>query len=78
MAQGADEGRRLPVAEGRVRDQALAFLAAAIARRHVGRGPGLVDEHQPPRIEPLLLLPPGGAGRDDVRPVLFGGAQGFF
>jgi hypothetical protein len=61
-----------------VRNQALAFLAAAIARRHVGRGPGLVDEHQPPGIELLLLLPPSGAGGDDVRPLLFGGAQSFF
>jgi hypothetical protein len=39
---------------------------------------GLVDEHQPPGIELRLLLPPSGARGDDVRPLLFGGAQSFF
>jgi hypothetical protein len=31
--------------KGGVRDEALAFLVAAIERRHVGRGPGLIDEY---------------------------------
>jgi hypothetical protein len=52
--------------------------AAAVGARHVGFGPGLVDEDKPPRIDPRLtrlppLTPPG-----DVRTVLFGGAKAFF
>jgi hypothetical protein len=49
-----------------------------MAARHVGFGPGLVDEDKPSRIDRRLprlplLTPPG-----DVRPVLFGGAKAFF
>ena len=66
MAQGGDERRGLPVAERDMRNEALALLAAAIARRHVGRGPGLVDEHQPARIEALLRVAPGLAGGRNV------------
>jgi hypothetical protein len=78
MAQGGDEGRGLPVAERGVRDRTLAFLAAAVTGCHVGRGPGLVDEHKPARIKALLPFAPGGAGGGDVRPLVFGGAQSFF
>jgi len=51
---------------------------SGVTGRHVGRGPGLVDEHQPARIETFLLFAPGGAGGGDVRPLLLGGAQSFF
>ena len=78
MTQRGDKGRGLPVAKRSVRDQALAFLTPAVPGRHVGRGPGLVDEHQPARIERLLVFSPGGAGFGDVGPQLLGGAQSFF
>jgi hypothetical protein len=78
MAQRGDKGRGLPGAERSMRDQALAFLTAAVTRRHVGRGPGLVNEHQPARIKALLVFTPGGARVGDVRPLLFGGAQSLF
>jgi hypothetical protein len=51
VAQGGDEGRRLPMTEWRVADQSLADRTPAVARRH-GRGrPGFVDEDKLPRVE---------------------------
>src|SRR4029077_894477 len=37
VAQGGDEGRRLPMTEWRAADRSLADLTTAVARRH-GRG----------------------------------------
>ena len=47
-----------PFAEGRFGDQALASGAAAVGARHVGFGPGLVDEDKPPRIDRRLTIDP--------------------
>jgi len=46
--------------------------------RHVGLGPSLVDEHQPPRVKPALMLLPPGATTGDVGAVLLAGAKVFF
>jgi hypothetical protein len=50
----------------------------AVSPGHGGRGPGLVDEHQPLRAQRRLLEAPGGPGRGDVRAVLLGGVLGLF
>ena len=50
--------------------QALPSGRPAMAARHVGRCPGLVDEHQPLGIEIELTLEPSPAPLYDVRPVL--------
>ena len=50
VAQGADEGGRVPVAVRHGAEEALAARAPAVAARHVGRGAGFVDEDQPRRI----------------------------
>ena len=76
--QRRQEGEGPPSAERRFGDEAFASGASAMGARHVGFGPGLVDEDKPPRIDRRLtrlppLTPPG-----DVRPVLFGGAKAFF
>ena len=76
--QSRQEGEGPPSAEGRFGDEAFAFGAPAMRARHVGFGPGFVDEDKPPRIDRRLtrlppLTPPG-----DVRPVLLGGAKAFF
>jgi hypothetical protein len=56
----------------------LALQAPAAQRRHVGLGPGFVDEHQPRGFNPgLVFLPPVPPSRD-VRPLLLGGVDGFF
>ncbi len=64
-----------------VRDRgATPFAApgASAQARHLGRGPSLVDEHQPTGIEIRLPLEPGPATRCDVRPVLLGGVARCF
>ena len=76
--QRRQKGEGPPFAERRFGEEAFAPGASAMGARHVGLGPGLVDEDKPPRIDRRLtrsplLTPPG-----DVRPVLFGGAKAFF
>src|SRR5580700_6616091 len=76
--QRRQEREGSPSPEGRFGDEAFASGASAMGARHVGLGPGLVDEDKPPRIDRRLtrlppLTPPG-----DVRSVLFGGAKTFF
>ena len=57
----------------------LSQLAAAPAqRRHVGLGPGLVEENQALRLQPALQTTPELPGRGDVRPRLLGGAERLF
>jgi hypothetical protein len=43
-----------------------------MAARHVGRGPGLVDEHQSLRVEIRLLVAPDGPRCGDIRLFLLG------
>jgi hypothetical protein len=43
-----------------------------------GRGGAFVDEHQPGEVEHELFPPPASARAGYVRPLLLGGAQGFF
>jgi hypothetical protein len=49
-----------------------------MAARHVGRGPGLVDEDEPLRIEIKLVLEPSFASDQDVGAVLLGRVRGLF
>ena len=78
MAQRRHEGQRLPVPVGAGRAQPLAPGAAAMATGHVGLGPGLVQEDEPPRIKLALRALPLLAALHDVRPLLLGGHQAFF
>jgi hypothetical protein len=76
--RSAAKRQRPPSAERRLGDEAFASGASAVGARHVGLGPGLVDEDKPVWIDRRLtrlppLTPPG-----DVPPVLFGGAKAFF
>ena len=56
----------------------LATSATPMAARHVGRGPGLVDEDQPVGIEIELILEPLLAPDQNVGTVLFSGVRGLF
>lgn len=78
MAQGGEEGGGLPVAVGDMSDQAMALNRASVTRRHIGRHPSLVDEHQPGGIPVLLHGLPSGPRRLHVAALLFGGDQRFF
>jgi len=59
-------------------DHAITSGSAPEAPYHVGRGPGLVQEHQLGGIELGLLLRPVGAVLGHVGAILFGGVQQFF
>ena len=68
VPQRRDEGRGLPMAmRRRLVDEALSALRPAVEARHVGLGPGLVDEHEPGRIDPPLRFAPSLAVARDVR-----------
>ena len=78
VSKAGDEGGGLPMAVGYGANQALALRAAAIQARHVGLGPGLVDEDELGWIKRGLIAPPSQARGGHVRPVLLGGVHGFF
>ena len=46
--------------------------------RHVGFGPGLVDEHQPCGINAMLVAAPLIPSPGDAGPILLGGDEGFY
>jgi hypothetical protein len=47
-------------------------------RRHIGFGPGLIDEHQPRGIDPIPIFDPLRPSTGDIGTVLFGGNQRLF
>ncbi len=78
LAQRGNEGGCLPVSVGHPADQTHAPLAPAVAARHVGLGPGLIDEDKMSWIKGGLIPAPLFAGCGHVRPVLLAGQHGFF
>jgi hypothetical protein len=77
-AQRCEEGERPPFAERHLGKEAAAPRASSMQARHVGLGPGLVDEDEPRRIELSLVLLPALTPPFDVGPILLGGVQAFF
>ena len=77
-AQGGEEGQRAPVAVRHLVDQRQAASAPAAQARHVGLGPGFVDEDEPGRIRPALELLPLLAPSRHLGPQLLGGKNAFF
>jgi hypothetical protein len=57
-AQSRDQRGRLAVTMREAHPQALAPGAAAMAAGHVGRGPGLVNKHEPFGIEVEMAIEP--------------------
>lgn len=78
VAQSSYEGRRFPVAVGRVIDQPLAFLAASARSRHLRVRAGFINENQSLGIKRRLRLSPVFALLGHVFVVLFAGVQRFF
>ena len=66
------------MAVGHRRPAALSALGSAPQAGHLGRGAGLVDEDEPLGIKLGLGVEPGLAAKGDIRPLLLGGARGFF
>jgi hypothetical protein len=77
-AERGEECQRAPVSMRSLADQPLAARAPASQRRHVGRGPGLVNENQPARVYPPLMGLPSGPAPGQIGPVLLSGDGGFF
>jgi hypothetical protein len=73
-----DEGRRFPMAVRHAHAQPVAARHPPISARHVGRGPGLVDENEAFGIEVGLSLEPVLPSLHDVRTLLFAGVRGLF
>ena len=72
-AERREEGHRAPMAIGDFGMEPLTHRRPAAQRRHIGLHPGFVDEDEPGRVKPALILfpllaPPGNRG-----PELFGG-----
>jgi hypothetical protein len=63
---------------GNTADQPVAAWRSTVRARHVGLGPGLIDEDQALGINAPLMTSPAGALASDVGPFLLGGAQSFF
>ena len=77
-AQRADKGRDLPVAVGRRTQATPPSGSAAVAPRHVGRGPGFIDEYELFCVHRGQSFDPCPARRDHVLAFLLAGVQGFF
>src|ERR1700730_17457632 len=77
-AERGQKSERLPVAMRNLRHQPYAARAAPMSARHIGLGPGLIDENHARRIQLVLVLLPSRAPPGDVRTILLAGAQAFF
>lgn len=77
-AQTGYEGHGLPVTEGHAIPATLADRRPTIEPRHLGIHARLVEEDEAMRVDEGLGRLPQLAADRDVRPVLLGGAQGFF
>ena len=73
MAKRGEEGLRLPVAMRNLGHEPLSAQRPSPQRRHVGFGPGLVDEHQTLRMPVRPRDPPAR----DFGSIAFGGDHGF-
>src|SRR3954453_8024160 len=56
----------------------LAAWRPTAQRRHIGLGPGLVDEHQVLRIDAMAIAQPLRTATRDIGAILFTGDQGLF
>jgi hypothetical protein len=77
-AQSSKERQGMPPPVGDLGDKALALGTTSVPPCHVGFGPGLVDEDEPPGINAALVLLPLCAPARPVGPILLGGVQAFF
>lgn len=78
VAQTHDEGGGLPVAKEDARAQPLAHRRPAIAPRHVGGAPGLIDEDQVRGIKIELVVELRFAPLADIWPLSLGGVGCLF
>jgi hypothetical protein len=78
VAQRGEEGHGAPVAVRHLGMQRRTAAMPAVGARHVGLGPGLVDEDEAGRVDASLVALPPMAPPRHVRPILLAGEDGFF
>ena len=78
VAQRRQEGRCVPVAVRDLGRKPDAERCPSAQRRHVGLGPGLVDEDQTLRLDLVLILDPLCPPPRDVGTVAFASHHSFF
>ena len=78
VAQGSEEGHRLPMTIRRLGFEPSAPDAPSPQGRHIGLGPGLIDENKPPGIDLPLIGFPARPLAGDIRPVLLARQNAFF
>jgi len=78
MTQRGEEGHGRPAAMRHLGCEALTTRAPAAQRRHIGLGPGLVDEDEAGRVDPILVGHPLLAAPGDVGTVALAGDQRLF
>src|SRR5262249_1410457 len=78
MAQGDQESRGLPVAVRDLGIEPLATRRPSPQGRHVGLGPGLVDEDRTLRVNWVLIVGPLRPPPGNVRTIAFAGDDAFF
>ena len=78
MAQSGQKGRRCPVTVWHLGDQPDAARAPAPQWRHVGLGPGFIDENQTCRINSILVLDPLRPPPRHVATIALASHHGFF
>ena len=78
VSQGGEEGHGAPMAMRHLGMQRRTAAMPAMGARHVGLGPGLVDEDEACRIDAALMPPPPAPPPRDVRSILLAGEDGFF
>jgi hypothetical protein len=76
MAKRGQEGHGFPVAMGNLGHEPFSARRPSPERRHIGLGPGLIDEHQALGIDPALPVRPLGAPARDVGSIAFAAEQG--
>ena len=76
--ESPDEGGGLPVPVGYRGPASFPARRTTAQPGHLGRGAGLVDEHQAFGIEIRLKREPGAPPAQDVRTLLLAGVRGFF
>jgi len=78
MAERGEEGHGLPAAIGDLGPEPRAARRPSPERRHVGLGPGLIEEDQAAGFNPVLIGRPLRAPPRNVGAILFAGEHGFF
>ena len=78
VTQSGQEGHGLPATVWRLARQALSARRPSAQRRHVGLGPGFVDEDQAGGVDAVLVGDPLQATTRYIRPVALAGDQRLF